>query len=231
MTSSHGRERRGYRHHLTARLRPNRNLVLLDGKRPVPANAVMVTDINAIPSALIDKVEIISGGASAVYGADAVGGVTNFILKKNFKGAQLDTQYGTTQAGDGDEFRVSGVFGTDFADNRGNITVAVEHYDRKPAYERNRSFYVDQWRDPNQGTDDLFFYGSAGYNNAADRVGFVPAGVPNTPNDATMRALLGTPTGTGMHSTSATTHQYRFGPNGEVLSIFGSNNARWNSLG
>ena len=210
---------------------PNRNLVLLDGKRPVPANAVMVTDVNAIPSAMLERVEIITGGASAVYGADAVGGVTNFILKKNFNGAQFDMQQGWTQAGDGEEFRVSGLFGTDFSEGRGNITLAVEHYNREAAYERNRSYYTNQWKDPNQGSDDLFFYGSGGYNNAADRVGFVPAGAPNTPNDATMRALLGTPTGTGFHSTSATTHQYRFGPNGEVLSIFGANNGRWNSLG
>jgi outer membrane receptor protein involved in Fe transport len=212
-------------------LGPNRSLVLLDGKRPAPANALMVTDVNSIPSAMLERVEIISGGASAVYGADAVGGVTNFILKKNYKGAQFDLQYGTTQAGDGDELRVSGLLGTDFADGRGNVTVAVEHYDRKAAYERNRSYYRDLWADPNQATDDLFFYGTAGYNNAADRVGFVPSGAPNTPNDNTMRALLGTQAGTGMHSTSPTTHQYRFGPGGEVLAIFGDNTARWDALG
>ena len=57
----------------------NRSLVLMDGKRPVPANALMVSDVNAIPSALLERVEIISGGASAVYGADAVGGVVNVM--------------------------------------------------------------------------------------------------------------------------------------------------------
>lgn len=210
---------------------PNRSLVLLDGKRPVPANALMVTDVNSIPSAMLERVEIISGGASAVYGADAIGGVTNFILRKNYEGLEFDMQQGITEAGDGEEFRISATLGTDFADGRGNITVAMEHYNREEAFERNRDFYTDQWRDPNQATDDLFFYGSAGYNNAADRVGFVPTGAPNTPNDATMRALLGTPAGTGMHSTSPTTHQYRFGPNGEVLAIFGNNNARWEALG
>jgi iron complex outermembrane recepter protein len=210
---------------------PNRNLVLLNGKRPVPVNAVMYTDVNAIPTAMLERIEIITGGASAVYGADAVGGVTNFILKRNFKGMEFDAQYAMPEAGDGQEFRVSAVMGTDFAEGRGNITVAAEHYDRKEALERNRSFYTKQWRDPNQGSDDLFFYGSSGYNNATDRVGFVPTGAPNTPNDATMRALLGTPAGTGIHSTSSTTHQYRFGPNGQVLSLFGNNNAKWNSLG
>ena len=64
---------------------PNRNLVLIDGKRPVPINALMVTDINQIPSAMIARSETITGGASAVYGADAVGGVTNFILRDDFE--------------------------------------------------------------------------------------------------------------------------------------------------
>ena len=61
---------------------PNRSLVLVDGKRPVPINSLMVTDINSIPSALIQRVETITGGASAVYGADAVGGVTNFVCRR-----------------------------------------------------------------------------------------------------------------------------------------------------
>ena len=69
---------------------PNRNLVLVNGKRPTPINALMVTDINSVPSSLIERVEIITGGASAVYGADAVGGVTNFILKDDFEGFEFD---------------------------------------------------------------------------------------------------------------------------------------------
>src|ERR1700753_2810214 len=64
---------------------PNRSLVLIDGHRTTPVNALMVTDINGIPGSMIDRVEIITGGASAVYGADAIGGVTNSILKKNLE--------------------------------------------------------------------------------------------------------------------------------------------------
>jgi iron complex outermembrane receptor protein len=66
----------------------NRNLVLIDGRRPQPANASLVVDINSIPSAAIESVEIISGGASATYGADAMGGVTNFKMKRNFPGPE-----------------------------------------------------------------------------------------------------------------------------------------------
>ncbi len=68
----------------------NRNLVLIDGRRGTPGNATGVVDISTIPAAAIERVEIISGGASATYGADAVAGVTNFILKKDFEGLELD---------------------------------------------------------------------------------------------------------------------------------------------
>ena len=83
----------------TANLRglgANRTLVLLDGRRPQPANAALVVDLNTIPTAAINGVEIITGGASAVYGADAVAGVVNFKLRNNFQGMELDAQYGIT---------------------------------------------------------------------------------------------------------------------------------------
>src|SRR5690606_2867147 len=79
----------------------NRNLVLIDGRRGTPSNASQVVDINTIPSAAIERVEIISGGASSTYGADAVGGVVNFILKKNFVGLELDGRTSLSQEGDG----------------------------------------------------------------------------------------------------------------------------------
>jgi len=72
----------------------NRNLVLLDGRRATPGNASQVVDISTIPSIAIDRVETITGGASATYGADAVGGVVNFIMKRRFQGLQLDAQAG-----------------------------------------------------------------------------------------------------------------------------------------
>ena len=73
---------------------PNRTLVLVDGRRAQPANAALVVDINTIPSAAIERVETITGGASAVYGADALAGVVNFILKNDFEGVDMDFQTG-----------------------------------------------------------------------------------------------------------------------------------------
>jgi outer membrane cobalamin receptor len=98
---------------------PNRNLVLVNGHRPTPINALMVTDINSIPSALVKRIEIISGGASAVYGADAIGGVTNFILRDDFRGLEMDVQRGSTEVGDGDETRAYALMGTSIGEGRG----------------------------------------------------------------------------------------------------------------
>ena len=92
-------------------LGPNRNLVLIDGRRAMPVNPTMVVDTNSIPAAAIARVEIISGGASAVYGADAVGGVVNFILKDDFEGANVDLRYGDTQHGGNEEVTISGLIG------------------------------------------------------------------------------------------------------------------------
>lgn len=210
---------------------PNRNLVLVDGKRPVPINALMVTDINAIPSALIERVEIITGGASAVYGADAIGGVTNFILRDDFQGAEFDVQYGASEAGDGEERRISLVLGTDFSDGQGNITVGMETYDRKASLEKNRDFYTDSWTDPNVTSDDLFIYGSAGYNSGIVNLG-PPTNAFNNPNTATLRALFpDSPANTNQSTTAPFLDNFRFGPNGEVWTINGDNLSKYEAIG
>ena len=129
----------------------NRTLVLLDGRRSTPSNASGVTDISTIPSAAIERVEIISGGASATYGADAVAGVTNFILKKNFQGLELDGRLGITQEGDGFEYQVSGIMGADFDDGRGNVSLALSVNTREANFQRDRDWYADRYTDPNVG--------------------------------------------------------------------------------
>jgi outer membrane receptor protein involved in Fe transport len=137
-------------------LGPNRNLVLIDGRRAMPTNGAMLVDVNAIPAAMIDRVEVITGGASAVYGADAISGVANFILKRDFEGLTVDAQYGQTEIGDGEEFRVSALLGGNFADNRGNATLTLEHSTRGEAAQRDRDFYTKGWLDPNTGGNDFW---------------------------------------------------------------------------
>src|SRR5690349_4571350 len=89
----------------------NRTLVLVDGRRAQPANASLVVDLNTIPSAAIERVETITGGASAVYGADALAGVVNFVLKDDFEGVAMDAQTGVSEANDGQETRFSALMG------------------------------------------------------------------------------------------------------------------------
>ena len=126
----------------------NRNLVLVDGRRAQPVNGALTIDINSIPSAAIQRVEIITGGASAVYGADAVSGVVNFILKKDYDGLEFGAQYGLTEKGDASEFRVSALMGANLANGRGNVMFGVEHAKRGTAYSRDRKFFRDGWADP-----------------------------------------------------------------------------------
>ena len=120
-------------------LGPNRNLVLINGRRTMPVSPTMVVDTNSIPSSAIARVEVISGGASAVYGADAVGGVVNFVLKDNFEGASVDVRVADTQHGGNQEIVVSGLLGANMADGRGNVMLGVERATRtkQRAWERD----------------------------------------------------------------------------------------------
>jgi len=126
----------------------NRNLVLVNGKRAQPANASLVVDINTIPSSAIQNVEVITGGASAVYGPDAMAGVVNFILKDDFEGLELDYQMGQTAEGDGEEERFSMLMGVNSGDGRGNIMVGIDWTKRQPVFQVDREFYRNGWADP-----------------------------------------------------------------------------------
>lgn len=105
----------------------DRTLVLVDGRRHVagfPGTAAV--DINTVPTDLVERVDVLTGGASAIYGADGVSGVVNFILKKNFDGLRLRGQTGISQRGDAGDRFAAATFGKNFADDRGNITLAYE---------------------------------------------------------------------------------------------------------
>jgi outer membrane receptor protein involved in Fe transport len=112
----------------------NRTLVLIDGRRVVastvaggsftPANTV---DLNLIPASLLERVEVVTGGASAAYGSDAVAGVTNLIINRNLEGLRTTLQFGITDEGDNEEYLVSAAYGTRFADGRGRFLVGAEY--------------------------------------------------------------------------------------------------------
>lgn len=117
-----------------------RTMILLDGHRVVPSNANGTVDVNVIPSALIQNIEVISGGASATYGSDALAGVVNFKLNNNFSGLQMDAQYGVTEEGDGREKSLALTAGGKYADDRGHAVLSLSYSERGEVYNAARDF-------------------------------------------------------------------------------------------
>ncbi|MFD1612597.1 TonB-dependent receptor domain-containing protein [Sphingomonas tabacisoli] len=117
----------------------NRNLILLDGNRVVQTDTVGRTDLNVLPLALIERTEVLTGGASTTYGADAISGVVNFITKKDFSGLEINAGEQITQRGDGNVFRVDATIGANFDDNRGNATFSVGYQESDPVYQGSRA--------------------------------------------------------------------------------------------
>lgn len=105
----------------------NRTLVLVNGRRHVAGEpSTAAVDINSIPTDLVERVDVLTGGASAIYGADGVSGVVNFILRRDFDGLALRAQSGISQEGDGASSLISAIAGRNFADGRANLTLAYE---------------------------------------------------------------------------------------------------------
>lgn len=109
-----------------------RTLVVVNGERVPGSSTTGVVDLNTIPAGLIDRIEVLTGGASAVYGSDAMSGVVNFILKQNYEGAEVSALVGGNFHGQGKEFNLEGILGGNFANGRGNATTYVSYYQRNP---------------------------------------------------------------------------------------------------
>ena len=112
-----------------------RTLVLVNGRRHVPAdilNNAVSPDVNSIPNDLIERVDIVTGSNSALYGSDAIAGVVNFVLRRDYDGLQLRAQAGVSPEGFGGSQYVSAMFGKNFGEGRGNLTLHGEytHQDR-----------------------------------------------------------------------------------------------------
>ncbi len=118
----------------------DRTLVLLNGRRFVSGQpGSQAVDLNVIPTQMLDRVDVLTGGASAVYGSDAVAGVVNLIYKTKFDGIQLGAQSGISQYGDGHDWQANVLFGKNFADDRGNIMLFGGYSKQGTVYKRNRS--------------------------------------------------------------------------------------------
>ncbi|WP_209346981.1 TonB-dependent receptor [Pontixanthobacter sp. CEM42] len=116
-----------------------RTLVLVNGRRWLSFDTQQIVDLNTVPSFLLDSVDVVTGGASAVYGSDALAGVVNFRLK-DVEGVEIGGQYSITERGDAARYEVHGAIGTSFDDGRGSATVYAEYYNRDDLFQGDRGF-------------------------------------------------------------------------------------------
>ena len=142
----------------------NRTLVLIDGVRVVPTGSGGSVDINMIPNSLIENIEVLTGGASAVYGSDAVAGVVNFILKDDFEGVAMNAGWEKTEDGDAGVYSADITLGANVADGRGNVTFNMAWTQRDDLFQGDRDFSTFAQFDDLSDPDNPFLYdgGSSG---------------------------------------------------------------------
>jgi len=202
-----------------------RTLVLVDGKRLMPGDPLLpVADLNNIPAALVDHVEVLTGGASAVYGSDAEAGVVNFIMRKDFQGVEVDGQYSVNNADNNSSYfrglQAAGSFpmapknwwggqsedvtllmGTNTADNKGNVTAYLSYRHIEPVLESKRDFSACSLT--TDFTTGLFCAGSSNYARL-----FSFDQIFNGAPGATQQFFIGNPTWTPYAGGPAETFNY-----------------------
>ena len=194
-------------------LGPTRTLVLVNGRRLNPGDpGDPVADLNEIPAALVDRVDVVTGGASAVYGSDAVAGVVNFILKQDFQGVQFDVQGGFDNhqqhngvmdqalaggingdgialpkpgdvGADGGNLLASVIMGVNAPDGKGNVTAYLQYRNNKPVLQGARDFsYCGSADAPALGLSGTIACLGSS-NSAYGRFDAVPSGAGNLANN------------------------------------------------
>ncbi len=210
-TATLGATARGDNASLSLRgLASSNTLVLLNGRRLVPhpisqnegGTPTLSTNVNTLPNRGIERIEVLRDGASSIYGTDAVAGVVNYTMQRNFRGTEVSLRYGQTSHNDGEEYRATLTHGLAFARNRGRAMITADYYSRAAMYARDRSFSADgdhsnlapaPWNVPTNTTFNArsattpfgnYLLGTVTATNAFGSVtGFAgarPAGVPAT---------------------------------------------------
>lgn len=211
-----------------------RTLTLVNGRRFVSGNSASIfgptgsgggqVDLNTIPTKLIDRVETVAAIGAPIYGSDAIAGTINIILKKDFEGLDLDVQNGISSHGDAPDYRFRALAGKNFADGRGNITLAGEYNQSKGLLYNARAITRKDARfgDSRTGSGPQPIYGDYRIPGV-DPSGVILVGggvfgldLPLSPQQAAL--FLGDPTAT-FSATNAAGQQVRFGRDGSLVPI------------
>lgn len=205
-------------------LAATRTLVLVNGRRWMFYDTTQVVDLNTIPQFLLGGVEVVTGGASAVYGSDAVAGVVNFKLR-DIEGLELGGSYSLTGRGDGARYQFNAAIGSAFDDGRGAVTMFANYTRREPVFQGAREF------SERAGGDGCIVPGSTGRGDIGTpfpsgiaaatclarggELGFVPQGSPTTPTGtftAGGTSYIFNPTGGGSRLFQDPADLYNFAP-------------------
>ncbi|WP_340314388.1 TonB-dependent receptor plug domain-containing protein [Rhizorhabdus argentea] len=173
----------------------SRTLVLINGRRSVGVPGTSAVDLNNIPTDLIERVEVVTGGASAVYGSDAVAGVVNILLKNNFTGIDLHAQDMISSRGDGETPLFSALAGQDFLEGKGHITANFTYTRSKAVPSRARSFSRNDSPTRSPYTPQGLFFDSHGNGYTFDPANnVIPfTGTPDQLYNRASERLLTTP--------------------------------------
>lgn len=167
-----------------------RTLTLVNGRRFVSSNAPtnftnagagLQVDLNVIPTGMIERVETVAVGGAPIYGADAIAGTVNIILKRDFEGLQINSSYGISGYDDMEEKEFGLLWGTNFASERGNVMVGIEWSEREGMIESDRDFLKEGWQFREPADPDSEFTTVLVRNahaNIVSRGGVITPGVP-----------------------------------------------------
>jgi outer membrane receptor protein involved in Fe transport len=169
----------------------NRTLVLFDGQRVAPTTVANIVDADIIPQMLVQRVDMVTGGVSAVYGSDAVVGVVNFIPDKNFNGVKVQAQAGASGHGDNETWKAGIAAGMPIFDGKGHIEGSYEHYDNQGILSRWDRDWNNKWAVVGTGAqNNPYILVSNVRNNQSTFDGLITNGVLRDQHFATNGVLV-----------------------------------------
>lgn len=202
-----------------------RTLVLVNGRRWMFYDTNQIVDLNTIPQFMVEGVDVVTGGQSAVYGSDAIAGVVNFRLRNDLEGIVMGAQYNITERGDGARYNIDLGLGSSFADGRGNVALFANYTERKPIFQGQREFSRFDTLDgciAAGSTDPRFGFGTnlggtiATCAARGGEVGLVRSGSASTPiatiSVSPTRSIIFNPTGGGSRTFQNPGDFYNFAP-------------------